>query len=274
MGQKEMAKSARDTVLAPGMLLGGRYRVAAVLKVRPRIEVARAIDERTGRPVKIKRLVAGAAGRLMWREGEIMTSLTHPRVPQPLDAFEEGGRKCYVQTYFEGPTLRDLLKDRERLPRAEVVEAMASLLDVLIHLHERPEPVIHRDIKPANVVRQADGEVALIDFGLARAGLVDRQALRIKDITQAHTVGYAPPEQMIGLEALPASDVYAVGASALFLLTGIHPVKLWDAQHACFAVSSELDPGLASWVRWLVAPALRDRCPSAREARMALASIA
>src|SRR5262249_27203290 len=88
------------------------------------------------------------------------------------------------------------------------------------YLHGRSSPVVHRDVKPSNVVRRADGSYVFIDFGAVSDSLVRRGSSTI-----VGTIGYMAPEQLQG-RALPASDVYAVGSTALAALTDVEPEKL------------------------------------------------
>lgn len=252
--------------LKPGDRLAGRYRIDAVLKNRDRIEVCRALDQQTGRDVKVKRLPAGARDKWFQRETELLADLDHPRVPRTLTRFDEGDRACVVQTYFHGDTVREHFKRRTRLTRRETLEMLRSALEILIYLHGRSPAVVHRDIKPGNMVFLADHEVAFIDFGIASAERRDKQRVEVLDLTTAHTVGYAPPEQVIGLEAVPASDLYALGASALYVHTGRHPVRLWDAKTARLQAPDGVDRDLAQLLAWLTEPGLAGRCADARKA--------
>ena len=255
----------------PGGLLGGRYLVRRTLKrAAGVIAVFDAEDACTGARVKVKWRPAGASDRWERREAEVLATLAHPRVPRALDAFETPAGRGYVQTYFEGPTPRELLRKLGCLDHDAVVAVLASTLEVLIALEAAPVPVIHRDLNPSNLVCLLDGEVALIDFGIARLGMRDKRQGEVRDLTQAHTVGYAPPEQVIGLEAGPAADLYALGASALYLLSGLHPVRLWDARKGRIVPPPGGDPALSAYLRWLTAPALEDRCPCAGAALEAL----
>lgn len=258
-------------VWAPGDLMGGRYRLLETLKASPGvISIFRAADEATGEIVKIKWRPTGASDRWERREARVLALLAHPRVPRSLDHVVCAAGTGYVQTYFQGPTPRELLGRLGRLEHHAVVAVLASTLEILIHLEAVRPPVIHRDLNPSNLVCLMDGEIALIDFGIARAGTRNKHVDAVRDLTQAHTVGYAPPEQVLGLEPWPASDLYALGASALYLLTGSHPVRLWDAARGRISPPEGIDPVLASYLGWLTAPALASRCPSARSALQTL----
>lgn len=252
----------------------GRYRLVSVMKQKPgELAVACAMDDRTGELVKIKWRPAGASDRWERREVEVLAVIDHPRVPRTREVIATAAGTAYVQTFFEGPTPRELMRRLGQLDRAAVIAVAASTLEILAHLHVQAPPIVHRDLKPSNMVCLPTGEIALIDFGIARAGMRDKLSEPVHELTQAHTVGYAPPEQMIGLEASPAADLYALGASAMYLLTGTHPVRLWDALQGRLRLPADVEPTLAAFLAWLTEPAVAERCPSAEAALTALAHL-
>lgn len=256
-------------------VLDGRYRLTKALKERPgRIGVYLAVDEATGQEVKIKWRPAGAADRWERREIEVLAALDHPRVPRSLAVIERADGRGFVQTFFAGATPRELQLGLGRLPEAAVQAILASVLEILMHLHEQAVPVIHRDIKPGNLVCLPGGEVAVIDFGIARAGVRDKQAAAVHELTNANTLGYAPPEQVLGLEAGPSADLYALGATAMELLAGVHPIKLWDASRGRLVLPPEAaSADMAALLAWLTSPAVAERCPGARAAMDALVAM-
>ncbi|HEY73023.1 MAG: hypothetical protein B6I35_00675 [Anaerolineaceae bacterium 4572_32.2] len=156
------------------------------------------------------------------REVQMLVSLNHPNLPEVVNAFESGGRHYLVMEYVEGQTLQELLEatpDR-RLPEEQALGWCAQICDVLNYLHSHDPPVIFRDLKPANVMITPQGQVKLIDFGVAR--LFD--PAKGTDTLKMGTIGYAPPEQYSGQgQTTPRSDVYALGATLYDLLTGDSP---------------------------------------------------
>src|SRR6185312_10957150 len=120
----------------------------------------------------------------------------------------------------EGATLASLRRRGVTFGEAEIVRLLRDAADVLRYLHGRAPPIVHRDIKPGNVIWRLDGSFAFIDFGAVRDRMKPEGGS-----TVVGTFGYMAPEQFQG-RALPASDVYAVGATALSVLTGREPEDL------------------------------------------------
>ena len=182
-------------------------------------------DRLEGHPVAIKRFdVRGATTwkdvELAEREARVLQSLSHPKLPRYVDRFEEGGALYLVMEKIEGESLAALRARSATLSEAEVVRLLRDASDVLDYLHGRAPQVIHRDIKPGNVIRRPDGSFAFVDFGAVRDKLRPEGGS-----TVVGTFGYMAPEQFQG-RALPGSDVYAVGATALTMLTGRAPEDL------------------------------------------------
>jgi serine/threonine-protein kinase len=93
-----------------------------------------------------------------------------------------------------------------------------------------------------------------------------KQGVPLDELTDAYTVGYAPPEQVNGLEAFPQTDLYALAASIVYVTTNVHPVHHWDAHTGRLEVPATLGEPLAGVLRWMLEPGLARRCPSARAA--------
>ena len=206
-------------------LKGGRYRIEGVLGSGAQGETLDAVDTTTGGRVAVKRFsVRGAASwkdvELAEREARVLSAIRHPKLPRYIDHFEENGALYLVMDRVEGESLAALRKRAGTLPRTELVRLLAELGEVLDYLHGRVPPLIHRDIKPGNVIRRPDGSFALVDFGSVRDSLKPEGGS-----TVVGTFGYMGPEQFQG-RALPQSDVYGLGATALTLLTGREPEDL------------------------------------------------
>ncbi|BAS57655.1 serine/threonine protein kinase with WD-40 repeats [Leptolyngbya boryana NIES-2135] len=148
----------------------------------------------------------------------------HPHIPTLLAYFEQDQRLYLVQQFIEGSTLSQELNKNGPFSEQKIREVLVRLLPLLKFVHDRN--VIHRDITPANIIRRnIDGRLVLIDFGIAKV-LSEENAS--KPGTKIGTEGYAPIEQLRNGKAYPASDLYSLGATCLYLLTQVRPEDLHD----------------------------------------------
>lgn len=235
-----------------------------------------AIDRETGEEVALKELdfrhvSDWKAHELFEREGETLCSLQHPAIPRYVDAFvvEEasGVRLCLVQEYVEGITLLEELHDGRRWSADDLLDDATQLLDILVYLHELSPPVVHRDIKPSNIIRRPDGTLALIDFGAAQNALPET----VGGSTVIGTPGYMAIEQLMG-RAVPASDVYALGATLIQLATRTEPSKLPTSHNKLiFRDRAEhLPDTLLDVLDKMTEPSAERRYPNGAAARRAL----
>jgi tRNA A-37 threonylcarbamoyl transferase component Bud32 len=209
----------------PSTLRDGRYAVVRLLGEGAQAATFEAVDKKEGRPVAIKRFrVRGAKSwkevELAEREARVLASIAHPGLPRYVEHFEDGGELFLVTELIEGESLLSLRKRGVVFSEADVVRFLRDVALVLDYLHGRAPPVVHRDIKPSNVLRRKDGSFALIDFGSVRDKMKPEGGS-----TVVGTFGFMAPEQFQG-RAMPASDVYAAGATALAMLTGREPEDL------------------------------------------------
>jgi hypothetical protein len=207
------------------VLRDGRYRIVGKLGEGAQGTTFDAVDGKTGVSVAIKRFsVRGAKSwkdvELAEREAKVLETLSHPALPAHVEHFEENGALYLVMEKIEGQSLAALTSRGGALSRDDVVRFLRDAASVLEYLHGRAPPVIHRDINPKNVIRRPDGSFALVDFGAVRDRLKPEGGS-----TVVGTFGYMAPEQLQG-RALPSTDVYSVGATALRLLTGREPETL------------------------------------------------
>jgi serine/threonine protein kinase len=153
------------------------------------------------------------------READMLRSLDHPALAKVFDRFVDNHKHYLVMEYVRGHNLEDELIDTgQALPWERVLSWGIALCDVVAYLHSRTPPIIYRDLKPANVMLQPDGNIKLIDFGIARW----LHPMRTHDTSKLGTDGYAPLEQY-NARSEPRSDLYALGASLYHLLTGRVP---------------------------------------------------
>ena len=141
----------------------------------------------------------------------------HKQIPQLLAYFEENSQLYLVQQFINGENLLDELKNQGRFNEFKLKELLESLLPVLQFVHEKK--VIHRDIKPENIIRDQDGKLVLIDFGVSKqlsGTVLSNQG------TIVGTNSYAAPEQMRGIVSY-SSDLYSLAVTAIRLFTGCFP---------------------------------------------------
>ncbi|HEY9615847.1 MAG TPA: serine/threonine-protein kinase [Microcoleaceae cyanobacterium] len=220
------------------LLLRDRYRIMQALGQGGFGATFLAIDESLpGHPnCVIKQLRPNAtaphmmqmARELFQREAETLGRIgNHPQVPRLLDYFEANQEFYLVQEYVSGATLQQEIKRSGPLSEAGVKQFLSEILPVLEYIHS--QKVIHRDIKPANIIRRAqDCKLVLIDFGAVKyqnqgaSSTSEQTALTSYAIG---TPGFAPPEQM-AMRPVPASDIYALGVTCIYLLSGKSPKDL------------------------------------------------
>ncbi|HEY9896633.1 MAG TPA: serine/threonine-protein kinase [Candidatus Sericytochromatia bacterium] len=148
----------------------------------------------------------------------------HPQIPALLAYFEHDKRLYLVQQFIEGNTLLQELSQNGVFIEQRIREVLAGILPILKFVHDHQ--VIHRDITPSNIIRRKfDNKLVLIDFGVAK--LLSVEATN-QPGTKIGTEGYAPIEQLRSGKAYPASDIYSLGATCLFLMTQVKPEDLYD----------------------------------------------
>ncbi len=153
------------------------------------------------------------------REERMLAALNHPSLARVRDIFVEDGHHYLVMEYVPGYTLEDeMMALQHPIEWRRAVEWGLTLCDVLAYLHQQQPPIVYRDLKPPNIMLTPDGQIKLIDFGIARWFY----SARSRDTTQLGTDGYAPPEQYAG-RSEPRSDLYALGATLYHLMTGRVP---------------------------------------------------
>lgn len=165
------------------------------------------------------------ATEVFHREVRLLSGLEHPRLPHVYDSFTDSDHWYLVMDFIDGMTLDTYLQRRfpvaanHALPVHEVLEIGLQLCDVLDYLHQQTPPIIFRDLKPANIMRTANGQCYLIDFGIAR----HFRPGKLKDTIPLGSPGYAPPEQYGKAQTTPRADIYSLGALLHQLLSGNDP---------------------------------------------------
>ena len=265
-------------------LLGGRYELDGVVGRGGMAEVYRARDIRLDRIVAIKTLRADLARDQIFqarfrREAQSAASLNHPSIVAVYDTGEDmatGVPVPYiVMEYVDGRTVRDLLQEGHRLLPERSLEIIDGVLRALEYSHQAG--IVHRDIKPGNVMVTRNGDIKVMDFGIARA-MSDAQATMTQTAQVIGTAQYLSPEQARGDRVDARSDLYSAGCLLYELLTG-RPPFTGDSPVAIAyqhvrenpVPPSRVDPDVPPWADAIVLKAMAkspaDRYQSAAEMR-------
>jgi hypothetical protein len=150
------------------------------------------------------------------READLLRALTHPQIVKMVDLFVEDQRAYMVLEHIEGKSLRHIVDEEGPYDEEKVCELAMQMCDILSHLHSQHPAVLHRDFTPENLIMGVDGSLKLIDFNVAQ----QMHSNATRTVVGKHS--YIPPEQFRG-KATEQSDLYAMGATMYFLLTGKEP---------------------------------------------------
>ncbi|MGH2509571.1 MAG: serine/threonine protein kinase, partial [Ktedonobacteraceae bacterium] len=238
----------------------GRYHVQQTIGKGGMGAVYLALDIQQTKRVAIKEMSQGhlkdaselqRAQQRFQQEADLLRRLQNPHLPKVYDSFQDRDRSYLVMDYIPGQTLFQILKQAHgaALSVKQVLDYGLQLCDVLAYLHKHYPPVIFRDLKPSNIIVQSDGQLFLIDFGIARFWQQDRDAEAF--VTQ----GYTSPEQYSG-KSTPQSDIFSLGATLHHCLTGHNPQSNTQAQQWNFLpvdfFNTQAPPKLCALVEQMV----------------------
>lgn len=195
-------------------------------------------------------------------EAECLQAFSHPRIPAFFERKEIVHQtqrySCLIQGRMPGETLAKRLAATLQFSVPEVLQVLTQMLHLLRALHCHQPAVLHLDLKPSNILQDAQGRCYLIDFGAAIYGEQEPFSL-------VGTPGFTPPEQLSG-QPVPASDLYALGATALVLLTGSPAESFFDGHRLDFWDRLTLAPAYKSWLEIMVHPDVALRFDDADQA--------
>ena len=207
-----------------GTILQNRYRIEKQIGQGGMGKVYVATDERFKSTVAIKETVFEDKNLRRAFEGEarLLNSLRHPALPRVSDHFNEDDGQFLVMEYIAGEDLAETMeRNGAAFPIEKVLNWADQLCDALEYLHS--QNIIHRDIKPQNLKLTPNGQIVLLDFGLAKGNPTDAQHQTAAKSIFGYSRSYASLEQIQGTGTEPRSDLYSLGATVYHLLTGIPP---------------------------------------------------
>lgn len=261
------SKRERLTDLTDGLILDGKYKVigrlgsggqgtaylAVVDDGKAQVEVV--LKEYVLPVHKGTAIMEQTLGKLK-HETELLQRLDHPSIVKCLGYFVEDYRGYVILEYIDGESLKEMIASLGPLTEERVVEIGIKCCDILDYLHNCSPPVIHRDITPDNILCELSGDIRLVDFNVAH---------QLESSATATVVGkhcYLPPEQFRG-RPVPASDIYALGGTMHFLLTGCEPEPIT----ACHprTLRGMLSPAIDEVIAKATCPKLSGRYASAHE---------
>lgn len=227
------------------------------------------------RPLAMKQLqhrrqVSPKDREMFEREGRLLESFSHHAIPRFQDAFTLDGALYLVTERVPGVTLGNYMRAKGAFNEAQLLALLPQMLEVLSYLHHLPTPVVHRDIKPGNFMFTEEGRLYLIDFGAATDVVASERTLDPtglpEDMTWVFTKGFASPEAFLGLSDLPASDLFSLGATLLFLLSAKHPLTHYDGLTGTYRIESlPITDGLKTVLGKLLALRVQDRYQDAEQ---------
>jgi serine/threonine-protein kinase len=226
-----------------GTIIQGKYEILKLIGKGGMSRVYLAMDQNLNKQWAVKEIEKRAMDKnnevviqSAMAEANMMKKLDHPSLPRIVDIIDKEDVIYVVMDYIEGEPLSSVLNKYGAQPQETVLQWAKELCQVLDYLHTQDPPIIYRDMKPANVMLQPNGNVKLIDFGIAR----EYKEKNLADTVSLGTKGYAAPEQFGGKGQTDArTDVYCLGVTLYHLLTGknpceppyeIYPIRYWNPQ--------------------------------------------
>lgn len=231
-----------------GQIIDGKYEILTLIGQGGMSKVYLAMDRRLNKQWAVKEIQKRARDKnnevvvqSAIAEANMIKQLDHSAIVRIVDIIENSEVIYIVEDYIEGETLNAKLEESGAQPQELVVEWAKQICGAFEYLHTRKPPIIYRDMKPSNVMLKPDGNIKIIDFGIAR----EYKEQSLADTVSLGTKGYAAPEQFGGKGQTDArTDIYCLGVTLYHLVTGhspcdppyeIYPIRYWNPQ---------LDPGL------------------------------
>lgn len=226
-----------------GSVIDGKYEILKLIGRGGMSKVYLSMDKRLNKQWAVKEIEKRARDKnndvviqSAIAEANMIKKLDHTSLPRIVDIIDNGNEIYVIMDYIEGEPLSKVMDEYGAQPQDYVIEWAKQLCEVLDYLHTRKPPIIYRDMKPANVMLKPDGNLKLIDFGIAR----EYKEQNLADTVSLGTKGYAAPEQFGGKgQTDPRTDVYCLGVTLYHLVTGhnpceppyeFYPIRYWNPQ--------------------------------------------
>lgn len=226
-----------------GMIIQGKYEILKLIGKGGMSRVYLAMDQNLNKQWAVKEIEKHKNDinnevmiQSAMAEANMIKKLDHPSLPRIVDIINKEDFIYVVMDYIEGEPLSNILNKQGAQPQELVIHWAIELCGVLDYLHRQTPPIIYRDMKPSNIMLQPNGNIKLIDFGIAR----EYKEESLADTVSLGTKGYAAPEQFGGKGQTDArTDIYCLGVTLYHLLTGqnpceppyeIYPIRYWNPQ--------------------------------------------
>lgn len=226
-----------------GQIIDDKYEILKLIGQGGMSKVYLAMDKRLNKQWAVKEIEKRAKDKnneiviqSAIAEANLIKQLDHPAIVRIVDIIDNGNVIYIIEDYIEGETLSSILENNGAQPQELVIEWAMQICEALEYLHTRKPPIIYRDMKPANVMLKPDGNIKVIDFGIAR----EYKDQSLADTVSLGTKGYAAPEQFGGKGQTDArTDIYCLGVTLYHLVTGqnpceppyeIYPIRHWNPQ--------------------------------------------
>lgn len=228
---------------AIGTIIEGKYEILTLIGKGGMSEVYLAMDKNLNKQWAVKEIKKRARDKnnavvvqSAIAEANMMKKLDHPCLPRIVDIIDREDVIYVIMDYIEGESLNKVLEKNGAQPQELVIQWAEDLCGVLDYLHTQNPPIIYRDMKPANIMLQPNGNIKLIDFGIAR----EYKEQKVEDTDILGTRGYAAPEQFGGKgQTDRRTDIYCLGVTLYHLVTGkspteppyeIYPIRYWNPE--------------------------------------------
>ncbi len=243
-----------------GTVIDGKYEILTEIGRGGMSVVYLAMDTHLNKQWAVKEIRKKGSGKndeiivnSLLAEANMMKRLDHPALPRIVDIIDNSITIYVVMDYIEGESLDKILNEYGAQSEEMVIGWAKQLCDALSYLHSQKPPIIYRDMKPANIMLKPEGNIKIIDFGIAR----EYKEQNLADTTVLGTKGYAPPEQYSG-QTDGRSDIFALGMTMHHLLTGIDP-RTGEAYAPVRMWNPELSEGIELIIDKCVQPAAENR---------------